>query len=109
MTVSDRKARKDAAMAEVRTVEAILRRWDPIGIEPGVFAPPDEYDGYAPHIVSMVKATTTLEELAAHLDHIATVTIDVGPSSVASQAHSRKFAGEIIEALRPSAGQSSGL
>jgi hypothetical protein len=34
-------------------VEGILRRWDPIGVRPGELAPIDEYDSYAPHIVSI--------------------------------------------------------
>jgi hypothetical protein len=66
----NRKASKDAAMQQIRTVEEILRRWDPIGVEPGIFAPPDEYDRYAPHIVSMVQNGCTIGELAAHLDHL---------------------------------------
>jgi hypothetical protein len=35
-------------MADIRAVEAMLRRWDPIGVERGSMAPADEYDGYAP-------------------------------------------------------------
>ena len=56
MAAPDRKVLKNAAMADIRIAESILRRWDPIGVEPGKFAPADEYDSYAPHIVSMVNS-----------------------------------------------------
>jgi hypothetical protein len=96
----NRKASKDAAMQQIRTVEEILRRWDPIGVEPGIFAPPDEYDPYAPHIVSMVQNGCTIGELAAHLDHLSADTMGVGPSSAASRAHSLEFSTQIISKLR---------
>ena len=54
MTSDDSKVRKRGAMVRVRAVEEILRRWDPIGVEAGKLAPLDEYDRYAPHIVSLV-------------------------------------------------------
>jgi Phytanoyl-CoA dioxygenase (PhyH) len=42
--------------ADVECVEAILRRWDPIGVFPEWDCCPtrDEYDSYAPHLLSMV-------------------------------------------------------
>ncbi len=46
--MSSKATRKQDAMARVREVQAILRRWDPIGVEPGKEAPADEYDTYAP-------------------------------------------------------------
>jgi hypothetical protein len=42
MAASNPKALKDKAMEEVRRVEGILRRWDPINVQPGVMAPSDE-------------------------------------------------------------------
>ena len=54
MSSDDNKARKKEAMTRVRAVQAILRRWDPMDLAPGEFAPADEYDSYAPHIVSLV-------------------------------------------------------
>jgi len=50
MAGPDRKALENAAMADIRIVESILRRWDPIGVEPGELGPADEYDSYAPHM-----------------------------------------------------------
>src|SRR5262245_47182504 len=98
MASLDHKTSKRAAMAKIRVVEQILRRWDPIGVEPGVVAPADEYDSYAPHIVSMVEAACTVDALTAHLEHLATVVIGVG----SDEAVSREFACQIIESLRSS-------
>lgn len=96
------KTLKNAAMADVHLVEAILRRWDPIGVEPGAVAPADEYDSYATHIVSMVRGGCTAEELASHLEHLGSEVMGLGPSNVLSQAHSLKFAAEIVSTLRSS-------
>lgn len=96
MSVPDQKTLKNAAMADIALVQAILRRWDPIGVEPGVVAPADEYDSYAPHIVSLVKGGCTTEELASHLEHLGSQTMGLGPSNAVSQAHSHKIAAEIV-------------
>lgn len=66
---------KHGAMARTRVVEQILRRWDPIGVSPGEVAPADEYDSYAPHIVSMLAAGCSVDVLAQHLQHIRTNSI----------------------------------
>lgn len=99
--VSDEKRlRKREVMAGVRCVQAILRRWDPIGVAPGEFGPADEYDGYAPHIVSMVSAGCSLEELVRHLGEIRTRTIGVE----ANAGHDRTIAEEILRDLREASG-----
>jgi len=98
MSSLDQESREKAARDNVRLVEGILRRWDPIGIQPGTFAPADEYDSYAPHIVSMVECGCTMEELAGHLDHLSSDTMGVGSNLKASQ----KFAAQIVRTLRPS-------
>ena len=72
MTDTVKHQLKHEAMALVRVVEQILRRWDPIGVDPGVLAPADEYDSYAPHIVSMLAAGCSVDVLARHLQHIRT-------------------------------------
>ncbi len=89
-------------MADVHLVQEVLRRWDPAGVEPGKVAPADEYDGYAPHIVSLVRGGCTEEDLASHLEHLGSETMALGPSNLLSQAHSRKFAAEILVSLLPS-------
>ncbi len=98
MTSPEQKTRKNAAKVQIRRVEEILRRWDPIGVEPGKVAPADEYDSYALHMVSMVEAGCTIEQLAAHLEDLATTTIGVGSNPEASAS----FAAQIVEAVRPS-------
>ena len=54
-------------MSKVHLVEAALRRWDPMGVFPGEMAPADEYDSYAPHIVSLVEGGCAAADLATHL------------------------------------------
>jgi len=93
-----RKKLKRAAMEQVRVVEAVLRRWDPVSVVPGAADPADEYDHYAPHIASKVVAGTTIQDLAAHLRHLRTVVIGMGADDEADA----RFASEIIEALVPS-------
>jgi hypothetical protein len=75
MKDSAKRQHKHGAMEAVRRVEAQLRRWDPIGVMVGEGSPIDEYDSYAPHIVSLLAAGATESELAAHLEHIQTVTM----------------------------------
>lgn len=96
----DRKKLESAATSEICAVQEILRLWDPINVRPGTLAPLDEYDSYAPHIVSMVKGGCTIEELAAHLEHLGADTLGIGPSSAESRAHSLKFATQIVSQLR---------
>jgi len=86
-------------MTQVRLVEGILRRWDPIGVEPGTMAPADEYDSYAPHVVSMVNAGCTVDDLSAHLEQLALSTMGVDSNPV----RSRKFAAEILRTVGPPA------
>jgi len=91
-----------AAMDDIRIVQAILRLWDPIGVEPGVAAPIDEYDSYAPDIVSKVRNGCTIEALARHLEYLGCEVVGLGPSSETSRAYSATFAAQIVNALRPS-------
>jgi hypothetical protein len=98
MASLDHKIRKSAAISKIRLVEEILRRWDPIGVEPGKLAPADEYDSYAPRIVSMVEGGCTVEELAAHLGDLSRSSIGVDSNLKVSAT----FAAQIFEALRPS-------
>lgn len=87
-------------MSEIRAVQSILRRWDPIGVQPGFLGPADEYDSYAPHIVTMVLGGCTIEALAAYLERLGVETMGIGPSSPLSRAHSTEFATEIIRHFR---------
>ena len=96
MSSHQKKMQKQQAMSKIRAVEEILRRWDPIGVCPGDFAPADEYDDYAPHIVSLVAQGTSIEQLAQHLETIRTQAIGVE----ANRSHDRDIAKEIIRTLR---------
>ena len=96
MSRSDKKSIRRGAVARIRAVEEILRRWDPIGVEPGLIAPADEYDTYAPYIVSMVDGGCSVETLAAHLEHLTVSVIGVH----AEYDVSFEFAEEIVTALR---------
>jgi len=60
----------DPKMLEL--VKAVLRRWDPIGVLPDIEDSPAfaEYDSYAPKLVSMLIRGRSVEQIAAHLDHI---------------------------------------
>ena len=98
-TPSDRKRQKRQALEKVHAVEAILRRWDPIGIRPGKFAPADEYDSYAPHIVSMVIGGCTVAQLTHHLEHLRTHTIGVE----ANHKRDLRIAIDIVRTLRAQA------
>ena len=96
MTSQQRKNQKKQIMAKIRAVAEILRRWDPIGICPGDFAPADEYDDYAPQIVTLVAQGISIEQLARHLETVRTQTIGVE----ANRSHDETIAKEIIRTLR---------
>ena|SRR5271168_3994844 len=100
MPASDRRILKNTAMTAIREVQEILRHWDPINIKPGTFGPLNEYDGYAPHIVSLVMGGCTIKDLALHLENICVETMGLGASSPASSAHSLDFAARIVGRLR---------
>ncbi|WP_319525481.1 hypothetical protein [uncultured Desulfosarcina sp.] len=63
----NKKAQKKESMARIHTVQEILRRWDPMDLAPGRFAPKDEYDDYAFQIVSIVTQGCSVEELFEYL------------------------------------------
>jgi hypothetical protein len=81
---------------KIRLVEAVLRRWDPIGVQPGRFAPAEEYDHFAPQIVSMVESGCSADELVTHLERLSVETLGVG----SNLRTSTKYAAEIMRTLR---------
>lgn len=99
MTGNQRKEQTRDAMRRVSRVQDILRRWDPIGIAPGEAGPADEYDSYAPHIVSMVAQGCSMEALSDHLEVIRVERIGVE----ANRDRDREIASEILEAIREKA------
>ncbi|MBI5364741.1 MAG: hypothetical protein HZA53_16315 [Planctomycetes bacterium] len=82
-------------MSRVSRVQGVLRRWDPISVRPGEDAPADEYDGYAPRIVSMVVNGCSRKLLSAHLGVIRVDTIGVAPNP----ERDWEIAGDTLEAL----------
>jgi hypothetical protein len=76
MTRSKRRRELDAG---VRAAADVLRRdWDPIGggLVPGL--PADEYDLYAPHVVSMLENGDTDRAIASYLKQLEDQTIECG-------------------------------
>jgi len=57
-----------------RVNEVLHYIWDPIGVrgEPNAR---DEYDAYVPRVCSLLQAGAAVEQIAAHLDNIATESI----------------------------------
>jgi hypothetical protein len=70
MSIENNKTRKKEMMERIQAVQAILRRWDPMDLAPGEFAPEDEYDDYAPQIVSLVSQGLSVEHLLDHLQKL---------------------------------------
>lgn len=96
MGTSAHAARSRDWSERVRVVEGIIRKWDPLGLRPGAVVPANEYDRYAPPIVSMVLAGASIDALARHLAAIATDS--TGSGAVESRDH--EVAREIIAAVR---------
>jgi hypothetical protein len=104
LDTNDKKTIKRRAMAQVRAIEAILRRWDPLGVLPGEAAPADEYDSYATHIVSLVNSGCSMEALAQHLSGLRVSALGAAKENARELA----IAGEMIRALRPLVSVASG-
>lgn len=92
---SDHKAMKKKAMKRIRVVQAILRRWDPMDLAPGKLAPADEYDDYAPHIVSLVDKGSSVEHMLDHLQKLRRGMICMREN----HEHDMDIAREILETL----------
>ena len=94
--MANKTQRQRELAAQVREVEAILRQWDPIGAGPDAGAPLDEYDSYAPHIVSMVAAGSSHTDLSNHLHELRTVTIGMGEN----RSRDSEVADQILSTLK---------
>lgn len=88
--------RRRAARRRVQIVAEILRRWDPIGVEPGVAGSSDEYDGYAPLLVEMVDQGGTAQTLSQRLGELRAAMLAV----LRDDARDATIAREIVESLR---------
>jgi len=79
-------------------VKALLRRWDPIGVQPDAVASPCryEYDAYAPQLLPLLYSGASVRQVADRLEHIRTAMIGMA----ACRASDERFAAELIQ-LRP--------
>lgn len=85
-------------MHSVRFVERALRDWDALGILRGCSMPEDEYDSYAPHIVSMAANGVSVDEIASHLGRLRTEYL----GAHRDEDKDRAIAIHIAQQLRPS-------
>ena len=80
--VSEKKTLKASVERQVEAVKSTLRRWDPIGVLPGPGddeGPMDEYDSYAPQVLSTLRSGCSVEEMTNHLEWIRTKAIGMTP------------------------------
>ena len=82
---------KKNAMHRVRQVEGILREWNPIECN----VPANEYDSYAPHIVSLVAQDCTVGQLSAHLHEVRTVTMGLPAEPENDASIAKKIIGSV--------------
>jgi hypothetical protein len=88
-----RKLRKDQTLARIAAVARELRRWDPLAVAD--IAPEDEYDAYAPPIVTIVDEGANPWRIAQHLATLQTEHFGVSPTP----AENLKVATGIVGAL----------
>ena len=96
MNRDNNKARKKQMMARIRAAQSILRRWDPMDLAPGELAPADEYDVYAPRIVSLVFRGCSVQHLTDHLRELRTGMVCMGDNP----KRDMDIAAEIVATLR---------
>ena len=97
-----------------RTGEQELRqilfwRWDPLGVADCFPDTADEYDGYAPQLVKLLRADATEAEIAAHLAEVEHETMGLSwprPEALADLAAFLKGWYESSVASRGSSGDS---
>ncbi|MGR3275958.1 hypothetical protein ACSYAD_12680 [Acaryochloris marina NIES-2412] len=93
---NNQKSQAKEARLRIQAVQAILRRWDPMDLAPGEFAPADEYDSYAPHIVSLVAQDYSAEQILEHLQRLRSSMVCMRENP----QHDIEIADEIIATLR---------
>lgn len=89
-----RKQRRhvDAAISLVCTA---LREWDPIGAFPNwPDGPVDEYDSYAPHIVTLLRAGANQTQIADELQRIRTEPIGLPANRTRDDEFARRIVAE---------------
>ena len=70
-----------AAREQIRRVSAALREhWDPIGRREMPDVPADEYENYAPHIITLIREGADDFKVVAHLRELERVAMGLVPS-----------------------------
>ena len=70
-----------ASRDEIRRLSAALREhWDPIGGGKMPDLPADEYENYAPHIITLIREGADDFKLVAHLRELERVAMGLRPS-----------------------------
>ncbi|MBV8896751.1 MAG: DUF4262 domain-containing protein, partial [Acidobacteriaceae bacterium] len=66
---------------DIELVRKVLRRWDPIGLSHGRGGDPavDEYDGYAPQILSLLYRSASQKVIPSHLEILRTEQMGMPP------------------------------
>ena len=73
--------RSRAVRDRIRRGSAALREhWDPIGGGQMPDLPPDEYENYAPHIITLIREGADDFKLVAHLRELERVAMGLRPS-----------------------------
>lgn len=93
---NNHKSRAKEAKLHIQAIQTILKRWDPMNLEPGEFAPADEYNSYAPHIVSLVAQGYSAEQILDHLQGLRSGMVCMRENP----QHDVEIADEIIATLR---------
>ena len=80
--------------SELKCVQQVLRDWDPIGVQPGMnreSAPLDEYDAYAPEILSRLRGGASSEEILGLLTEIRVKSLELPACPEKDRAISAKL------------------
>jgi len=94
--------RKHQIKSDIERVRAILQRWDPIGVLEDLpdGSTKDEYDSYAPHILSLLYGKSDVVSLANHLEKLRTVDMSLPRLRERDEETARELA-ELRLTLRP--------
>ena len=76
--------RKDQNDSDFQRVREFLRAWDAIGLYHPIDVedddcPPDEYDSYIPHILSLLRSGHGADRIASHLEFARTQQMGLPP------------------------------
>jgi len=85
---------KRTERSEIDHIQRVLREWDPIGVQPGQAddsAPLDEYDSYAPEILSRLRGGASSEAIFELLTEIRVKSLELPACPEKDRAISAKL------------------